>query len=72
MERELWDALCQLARTLYNRQGHSYFGDDVILAVYWWAVVHDRPVSWACEAVHWPPDLARQTLPSQPSMEPLL
>jgi hypothetical protein len=53
---------------LYNRYGHSYYGDDLIAAVYWWAVVHDRPVSWACDAAHWPPDLAAQPLPSQPTM----
>lgn len=68
MERELWESLCRLAGMLYNRQGHSYYGDDLILAVYWWAVVHDRPVSWACQAAHWPPDLAARTLPSQPTM----
>jgi hypothetical protein len=68
MERELWEPLCRLAAMLYNRQGHSYYGDDVIVAVYWWAVVHDRPVSWACRAAHWPPDLASQALPSQPTV----
>ena len=68
MERELWESLCRLAGMLYNRQGHSYYGDDLIVGVYWWAVVHDRPVSWACQAAHWPPDLAAQALPSQPTM----
>ena len=68
MERELWGALCQLAGTLYNRGCHSYYGDDLIVAVYWWAVVHDRPVSWACVAAHWPADLNRWPLPSQPTM----
>jgi hypothetical protein len=68
MERELWESLCRLAGMLYNRQGRSYYGDDVIVAVYWWAVVHDRPVSWACQAAHWPPDLASQTWPSQPTV----
>lgn len=68
MERELWESLCRLAGMLYNRQGHSYFGDDVIVAVYWWAVVHDRPVAWACQRVHWPPDLGSRRLPSQPTV----
>lgn len=68
MERELWESLCRLAGMLYNRQGHSYYGDDLILAVYWWAVVHDRPVFWACQQDHWPADLASQRLPSQPTV----
>jgi hypothetical protein len=68
MERELWELLCGVAKTLYNRQAHSCYGDDLIVAVYWWAVVHDRPVSWACVAAHWPADLARQRLPSQPTL----
>jgi Transposase DDE domain len=68
MERELWESLCRLAGLLYNREGHSYYGDDVIVAVLWWAAVHDRPVSWACEAAHWPPDLTARPLPSQPTV----
>jgi Transposase DDE domain len=67
MERELWEALCHLAGRLYNRSSRSRYGDDVICGVYWWAVVHDRPVSWACEARHWP-ESRRVRLPSQPTM----
>ena len=67
MERELWEVLCHLAARFYNRSMPSRYGDDVICAVYWWAVVHDRPVSWACQASHWPSEL-NQRLPSQPTM----
>lgn len=33
--------------------------------MYLWAVVHDRPVSWASDRVNWPPGLWKGKLPSQ-------
>lgn len=68
MERELWDSLSHLASKLGNRLPRGRFGDDEILAVYFWAVVHDRPVSWACQSEHWPQCLLRYKLPSQPTL----
>jgi Transposase DDE domain len=67
MERELWEALCHIAGKLYNRAARSCYGDDVICAVFWWAVIHDRPVRRACQLEHWPADF-RRPLPSQPTM----
>jgi hypothetical protein len=67
MERELWEALCHLAEKLYNRSSRAVYADDVICGVYWWAVIHDRPVQWACQASHWPAEIRRR-LPSQPTM----
>jgi hypothetical protein len=68
MERELWEALCHLASLVYNRWAPGRYGDDVICAAYWWAVVHDRPVSWACQAENWPEALVRRPLPAQSTM----
>ena len=68
MERELWKALCHVAARLHNQLTRSVYTDDVICGVYWWAVVHDRPVSWACDADNWPPSPGRRPLPSQPTM----
>jgi hypothetical protein len=67
MERELWEVLCHLGTRFYDRSLRSCYGDDVICAVYWWAVVHDRPSCWACQASHWPASF-RQRLPSQPTL----
>jgi pimeloyl-ACP methyl ester carboxylesterase len=39
------------------------FSDEVIVRVYYWAVIHDRPVSWAVQKRHWPLHLRRQALP---------
>lgn len=68
MERELWESLCRLARLLYNRKARAVYSDDVIIAVDVWAVVHDRPIDWACDASNWPPDLMQRPLPSQSTM----
>ena len=68
MERELWESLCHLARLLYNRKTGAIYTDEVVLAVYVWAVVHDRPVDWACDPGNWPPDLLLRPLPSQSTM----
>src|ERR1700754_4193334 len=68
MERELWMALCALAARLHNHLTPARYSDDAICAVYWWAVVHDRPTSWACRRENWPAEPWRGSLPSQPTM----
>jgi hypothetical protein len=70
MERELWTALYKLACQCGPAawwQSVRYF-DYEIVGVFLWAVVHDRPVSWACVAKHWPKDLWKRELPSQSTM----
>lgn len=69
MERELYRLILQALRELPPgpRRGRRYC-DDQILEVFFWALLHDRPVSWACQAVNWPPDLCRRPRPSQPTM----
>lgn len=68
MERELWESLCGVARLFFNGQTRGVYTDEVIFAVYVWAVVHDRPVLWACDPSNWPPDLLRRPLPTQSTM----
>ena len=68
MERELWESLCRFSVLFYNRAARAIYTDEVIIAVYFWAVVHDRPVNWACDTSNWPRDLLRRTLPSQSTM----
>ncbi len=57
MEHKLWWELYHMvklldmlnpARTTATHPRH------VIVGVYLWAVVHDRPVSWACQRENWP------------------
>ena len=40
------------------------FSDEEVVKVYYWAVIHDRPTSWACRRENWPPPLRRRRLPS--------
>ena len=46
------------------------FFDSTIVAVYAWGVIHDRPVTWACDPKNWPEDLLNllERLPSQSTM----
>ena len=53
---------------LSNRGSSVRYGDDVICGVLWWAVIHDRPVHWACREDNWPNEFVRRPLPSQPTM----
>jgi hypothetical protein len=67
MERELWKLLYEMALKLDRPFGSWKFSTSDILAVYLWAVVHDRPTYWAVQAKVWPDDL-RPVLPSQSTM----
>ncbi len=44
------------------------FFDYEIVAVYFWAVVHDRPTSWACNRGNWIKGLWPGRLPSQSTL----
>lgn len=63
--RRLRDLLLQLAHPPRRKVQYS---DQLILLVFLWAVLHDRPVSWACQERHWPQDLRPGALPSQATL----
>ncbi len=72
MERELWKILYALARRLAPPRWWEMvvIRDWEIVSVYFWSVIHDRPVSWACKPGNWDADLLAELgrLPSQPTM----
>ena len=68
MERERWEKVYRLLTALDNHDFRGVFQAAVVLAVYFWAVVHDRPVRWACKLVNWPKYIPFRKLPSQPTM----
>lgn len=70
MERELFRAVKAAIRSLGRRRqdGRQRHTDGTILEVYFWSVVHDRPVVWATDPRNWPPGLRRGALPSQSCM----
>jgi hypothetical protein len=70
MEHQLWKAIVAVLAALgkpRKRRADAYTDHDIV-GVYYWAVIHDRPTSWACQLRHWPIHLRRRPLPSQPTM----
>jgi Transposase DDE domain len=55
MERELWPLLYHTIRDVAHdfRQKYVSYQPWVLVAVFCWAALHDRPLSWACQARHW-------------------
>jgi Transposase DDE domain len=70
MEHQLYQAIVALLATLDKKPMRTRFtySDRRIVEVYYWAVIHDRPTTWACRRAHWPPHLRRQPLPSESRM----
>lgn len=67
MERELWDQLYRIVVSLDKFVARGLYRNWEIVVVFFWAVVHDRPVVWACQPWNWhsrPP----KYLPSQSTM----
>jgi hypothetical protein len=66
MERQLWNAIVAVLAVLDKpRMSIAFtYSDEVVVKVWYWSVIHDRPMSWACESRNWPLDLRRQRRPS--------
>ncbi len=72
---KIWNAnsgRCYIAwqglATIPSFGGWVSFFDFEIVAVFFWAVVHDRPTCWACDQKNWPKGLYNMKLPSQSTM----
>jgi hypothetical protein len=63
LKRVLRQAACEHHSNVKNL--HS---DSVICQVALWASLHQKPISWAAVAKHWPGDLRPKPLPSQSCM----
>lgn len=71
MECELWNRLYELIRETAKtcRRTGVHFSDAVILTVFLWAALHDRPVKWACQMKNWHGTRQRPVqLPSETTM----
>jgi hypothetical protein len=51
-----------------RKRASEAFSDEEIVKVFYWSVIHDRPVSWACQRRNWPLHLRRRPLPSNTTM----
>jgi hypothetical protein len=70
MEHQLWKRIVAILTSLDKRRKTTAFrfSDEDIVKVYYWAVIHDRPVSWACQGKHWPIYRRKWPLPSSTTM----
>jgi hypothetical protein len=70
MEHQLWKAIVAVLEALdKTRKTTAFdFSDEDIVKVYYWAVIHDRPVSWACCRRNWPIHLRKRKPPSPTTM----
>lgn len=68
MERELWKLLYELAVKLDKRFGRWKYSTADIVVVYFWCVLHDRPMCWAVVNTNWPDDLGPSRLPPQSTL----
>jgi hypothetical protein len=67
MERELWKQLYLVVVGLDNSWTNGFYRASEIVVVFLWAVVHDRPTGWACDARNWRVE-PQPPLPSQSTM----
>jgi hypothetical protein len=71
MEDELFRSLYQLITreaSLRPRRKRVWYSDALVLMVFFWAVLHDRPISWACRSNNWPAAKRDHPLPSPATM----
>lgn len=70
MEGQLWRAIVIVLGQVCKRRKRASeaFSDEEIVRVYYWAVIHDRPIHWACQRKNWPLHARRKALPSDTTM----
>jgi len=70
VEGQLWSLILTVLATIDKRrqQTNQDFSDEDIVKVFYWSVIHDRPISWACQSPNWPLHLRRRKLPSSTTM----
>lgn len=70
MERELWPIISKQINRLDRRFDNTTYRHPVgrIVRIYLWAVLHDRPVYWACKRSNWAGVRPPECLPNQSTM----
>jgi hypothetical protein len=63
MEGHVWVIVEELLLAVQSRPKRCRYSDGEILRVSIWAILHDRPVSWACREENWPAKLRPDRLP---------
>jgi hypothetical protein len=60
--------LYEIAMKLDKHWGHWKYATADIVVVYFWCVLHDRPMVWGTDQVNWPDDLRPSSLPTQSTL----
>jgi hypothetical protein len=70
VEHQLWLAIVEILTTLDLKVKPTAFdfSDRDIVQIYYWAIIHDRPTSWACQRRNWPSARRRRRLPVPSTM----
>jgi hypothetical protein len=71
MELELWSetsAAISAVAVDWARHPRDQHATALIVRVYHWACLHDRPIRWACNPAHWTPSARPKVLPAQSTM----
>jgi len=70
MEAELWKQVYKLVTKIANGKTikRATYTDSDIVLTYMWAVIHDRPIYWACKKRNWPIYYRRRPLPNPSTM----
>ncbi len=63
MEGQVWTILVRLLLCVDGQPRRCRYSDGEILRVILWAVLHDRPIVWACQPEHWWEGTCPETLP---------
>lgn len=70
MENELYKQVYKLVLKIAKGKTikRATFTNAQIVLTYLWAVIHDRPIYWACKKKNWPIYYRRQALPTPSTM----
>ncbi len=67
MEDRLWEIVVSLLPEDKSAPRQTYADREILLVVLW-AVLHDRPMAWACQPENWPEDRRLARLPHPSTM----
>lgn len=68
MEGQVWTIVEELLLCVDGKPPRCRYSDREILRVTLWAVIHDRPIVWACQPEHWWNSVCPETLPDPSTM----
>ncbi len=63
MEDRVWSKVLEWLPEDKTASKRFRFSDRAILMVVVWAILHDRPMCWACRPEHWPESRRPERLP---------